>query len=89
MKWVKSKAIAKRAIQNGAIYTTWNETPFRCLVQAIVKQAADDYRQSLTSKTRKANAMRLDCEEFFTSEDFMMFTNISGETIMKMIQAVE
>lgn len=59
------------------------------LCNAVVMQAVEDYRTAkrnfLSAKTslqrKKATAMLDDCKEFFLSDRFYLFTNISGKVL--------
>ena len=68
--------------------------PEQMLANAIIIQAADDYRTSL--RRLKLNRMNLEylrmkeeCERFFLSQWFEQLTNVDGKTIMMRIQKEE
>lgn len=53
------------------------------LAQAVVLQAAQDYETALRNK----NIGRIrECERFFTSEEFNMYSNANGRYIMEQIK---
>lgn len=61
--------------------------PYENLANAIVVQAANDYRKALhdlkkNSKYEPALFMKRDCERFFRSAWFAVLTNLNGETLM-------
>lgn len=67
----------------------------RSLLNAVVLQAAKDYREAATEfKTTtneyrkfKAAEMMEDCEEFFLSERFRYFTKLSGKKIYERLKS--
>lgn len=68
--------------------------PYEALRNAIVIQAAADYRRALRAQKRKPNSyihgsVKADCERFFMSDWFKAICNVSGEMIMKEIQKEE
>ena len=68
--------------------------PEQMLANAIIIQAADDYRISLRRlKLNRMNREYLrvkdECEKFFQSQWFEQLTNLDGETIMMRIQKEE
>ena len=68
--------------------------PEQMLANAIIIQAADDYRISLrrlklNRMNREYLRMKEDCESFFLSEWFEQLTNVDGKSIMKRIQKEE
>lgn len=65
--------------------------PFEALRNAIVIQAAKDYRKALAILKKKPNnnaqnQMKVSCEKFFRSAWYKSICNISGEMIMNEIQ---
>lgn len=68
--------------------------PEQMLANAIIIQAADDYRISLrrlklNRMNREYLRMNEDCESFFLSEWFEQLTNVDGKSIMMRIQKEE
>ena len=68
--------------------------PEQMLANAIIIQAADDYRTSLrrlmlNRMSREYMRVKEDCESFFQSEWFEVLTNLDGKTIMNRIQKEE
>ena len=68
--------------------------PEQMLANAIIIQAADDYRVSLrrlklNRMSREFLQMKEDCEKFFQSQWFEQLTSVDGKTIMKRIQKEE
>lgn len=68
--------------------------PEQMLANAIIIQAADDYRISLrrlkiNRMNREYLRMKEDCESFFLSEWFEQLTNVDGKSIMMRIQKEE
>ena len=61
------------------------------LFNAVVVQAADDYREATVTLMEKpddknALAMLEDCRSFFLSEDFCFFTSIPGADILHRLE---
>ena len=68
--------------------------PEQMLANAIIIQAADDYRTSLrrlklNRMNREYLRMKEECERFFLSQWFEQLTNVDGKTIMMRIQKEE
>ena len=68
--------------------------PEQMLANAIIIQAADDYRTSLrrlklNRMNREYLRMKEECERFFLYQWFEQLTNIDGKTIMMRIQKEE
>ena len=65
-------------------------TPWERLADAIIIQAAEDYRQSLLGNkiAHEVPCMKTleECERFFRSEWYHLLTNVPGETIMSKIK---
>ena len=68
-----------------------NNTPFENLANAIIVNAANDYRKAL--KDLQCNAdygpalqMKSDCERFFLSSWFSALTSVDGNRLMGMLQ---
>lgn len=61
--------------------------PYENLANAIIIQAAKDYKKALkalkrNSKYEPAVFMKRDCERFFRSSWFAALTNLDGEALM-------
>ena len=68
--------------------------PEQMLANAIIIQAADDYRISLrrlklNRMNREYLRMKEECERFFQSQWFEQLTNVDGKAIMMRIQKEE
>ena len=68
--------------------------PEQMLANAIIIQAADDYRTSLrrlklNRMNREYLRMKEECERFFQSQWFEQLTNVDGKAIMMRIQKEE
>lgn len=68
--------------------------PYEELANAIVLQAVKDYRDSRKKlkrhpKNEAAKNMLADCEEFFCSDRFGMFTKIDGKTLLRRLKEEE
>ena len=68
--------------------------PEQMLANAIIIQAADDYRTSLrrlklNRMNREYLRVKEECERFFLSQWFEQLTNVDGKTIMMRIQKEE
>jgi len=71
-----------------------NIPPEQMLANAIIIQAADDYRTALrrlklNRMNREYLRMKEECERFFQSQWFEQLTNVDGKTIMMRIQKEE
>ena len=71
-----------------------NLEPEQRLANAIIVQAADDYRTcvrnlKINPKHKESLAMLQDCESFFRSEWYQMLTTVDGEMIMRKIREEE
>lgn len=66
--------------------------PLQKLAEAIIVQAAKDYRASLRGKRvgdvrrLSPNEMKDECERFFRSQYFVALTDLDGEYIIEQIQ---
>lgn len=64
--------------------------PYERLAQAIIQQAAFDYKTALIHKKlhpeKPQTGMLKECERFFLSEWFLALTNVDGEMIMEKIK---
>lgn len=68
--------------------------PEQMLANAIIIQAADDYRTSLrrlklNRMSREYLGVKEECEKFFLSQWFEQLTNVDGKAIMMRIQKEE
>lgn len=68
----------------------WNVDGYVKLGNAVVIQAARDYRSALKRLWRRpengeANKMKNDCERFFKNE-IELYTDLDGLTLMRMIR---
>lgn len=57
------------------------------LKKAVVMQAVRDYRQAICQLQKnpnntKARMMKQDCETFFLSKHFSLFTDLNGEYLL-------
>ena len=71
-----------------------NIPPEQMLANAIIIQAADDYRVALrrlklNRMSREYRLVNEDCERFFQSEWFEVLTKVDGKAIMMRIQKEE
>lgn len=71
-----------------------NIPPEQMLANAIIIQAADDYRVALrrlklNRMSREYRLVKEDCERFFQSEWFEVLTKVDGKAIMMRIQKEE
>lgn len=62
-------------------------SPYQAIANAVVEQAAKDYRQALkavflNSRNREAKAIVSECEAFFRSDWYGVLTGLDGETLM-------
>lgn len=69
-------------------------SPEEALANAIIIQAAEDYRVSLrrlklNRMSREYQMMKDDCERFFQSDWFEVLTKADGKMIMNRIQKEE
>ena len=67
-------------------------SPYENLANAIIIQAAKDYRKALKSlksnpKNWKAKAMADECESFFLSGYFQLLSQVDGEMLMNKLKA--
>lgn len=66
-------------------------SPYQAIANAVVEQAAKDYRQalkavSLNSRNREAKAIVSECEAFFRSDWYGVLTGLDGEALMAKIR---
>ncbi len=71
-----------------------NLEPEQRLANAIIVQAADDYRTCIRNlrinpRHKESRTMLEDCERFFRSEWYQMLTTVDGEMIMQKIREEE
>jgi len=69
-------------------------TPEEALANAIIIQAADDYRTSIRNlkinpRHKESLQMLQGCEDFFRSEWYQILTKVDGEMIMRKIREEE
>ena len=71
-----------------------SKNPYEELGNAVVLQAVKDYRDS--KKTLKRNpkniaalSMKAECERFFKSSYFSIFTSIDGESLLSQLEKEE
>lgn len=65
--------------------------PYENLANAIIKQAADDYRKalkalSLNSRNKEAQATVKECEDFFRSDWYKQLTSLDGEYLIRKLK---
>ncbi|MCR5137973.1 MAG: hypothetical protein K6C12_12970 [Oscillospiraceae bacterium] len=66
-------------------------SPYKLLANAIVKQAAKDWRYSARRLCRnpgniRAKATKKETERFFRSSWFEMLTDLDGETLLRKLK---
>ena len=66
--------------------------PYQTLANAIVIQAAKDYREALTKLKKYPNntealTVKDDCERFFRSSWYEALTEVDGSFLMKKLRA--
>ncbi len=70
--------------------TFWSDEGCNKLIEAIVVQAAQDYRQNLRRKKprkkKEPNNSIRDIERFFNSEWFCMLTNVDGKQLLQALK---
>lgn len=71
-----------------------NLEPEQRLANAIIIQAAEDYRTcvrnlKINPRHKESLLMLQDCETFFKSEWYQMLTSVDGEMIMRKIREEE
>ena len=57
--------------------------PIKVLINAVITQAANDYKRAL--KAKDVGGI-YDCESFFKSQRFMLMTNIDGKYLIDRIR---
>lgn len=65
--------------------------PYENLANAIIKQAADDYRKalkalSLNNRNKQAQATVTECETFFRSDWYKELTSVDGEYLIRLLK---
>lgn len=64
--------------------------PYQHLIEAIIIQAAEDYRKALRGKTYDSNLsdekIVTECEDFFRSEWYRDLTKVNGEMLIKKLR---
>ena len=68
--------------------------PYQNLANAIVLAAVNDYRDarkklSKGRKNQKAEDMKAECERFFKSDLFSIYTSIDGEMLLTKLEQEE
>ena len=66
------------------------ELAYRNLANAIIVQAADDYRDALNGKSYNKyppSKIAKDIEKFFLSDDFEILTKVKGEYLLDKLKA--
>ena len=66
-------------------------TPYKKLANAVVLQAAEDYRRALKTLKRcdqdkEALSVKEECERFFQSGWFTVLTEVDGEWLMRKLK---
>ena len=71
-----------------------NDKGVQNLIEGIVRQAADDYRNARRGELRSRDqghyipsALKRECERFFRSSWFEMLTGLDGEAILEKLEA--
>lgn len=67
------------------------QDPYESLGNAVVLQAVRDYRDAAKKLSRgrrnpEAEKMKKDCERFFNSQHFNVFTNLDGKVILSELE---
>lgn len=70
------------------------KNPYEELGNAVVLQAVKDYRDSKRTlkkhpKNTVALKMKSECERFFVSENFSIFTSIDGKSLLAKLEKEE
>lgn len=63
--------------------------PYQALANAIILQAVTDYRNALLGygcACKKAESVKLECENFFRSEYFSYLTKVSGKYLIEKLR---
>ena len=68
--------------------------PYQELANAVVLQAVKDYRDSRKKlakgrKNYQAEKMKAECEKFFTSDLFSIYTDLDGEMLLSKLEQEE
>lgn len=68
-----------------------NTIPYQELGNAVILQAVKDYRDAVKKLSRgkvnnAAEKMKKECEIFFKSEDFNIFTELDGKVILSQLE---
>ena len=66
-------------------------SPYEALGNAVVLQAVKDYRDAVKKLSRgrtnvAAESMKNECERFFTSNYFNLFTSLDGKMLLSQLQ---
>jgi len=65
------------------MHTSENLSPLQVLANAVIAQAANDYRRAIKSKNKD---MIYNCESFFMSDRFSIMTNLNGKYLIDRIR---
>lgn len=68
-----------------------NLNPYQALENAVVVQAVKDYRDAVHKLSRgkknmAAETMKKECERFFKSSDFNIFTQLDGKVLLSQLE---
>lgn len=68
-----------------------NIDPYEALGNAVVLQAVKDYRDAVKKLSRgrtnvKAEATKKECERFFKSSHFNIFTSLDGNALLSQLE---
>ena len=68
-----------------------NLSPYEALGNAVVLQAVKDYREAVHKLTRGkkntiAESMKQECERFFQSPYFNVFTQLDGKALLSQLE---
>jgi len=68
-----------------------NLSPYEALGNAVVLQAVKDYRDAVHKlsrgkRNRIAESMKQECERFFKSPYFNIFTQLDGKTLLSRLE---
>lgn len=71
--------------------TASNMDPYQELGNAVVLQAVNDYRDAIKKlsrgkKNEKASQMKAECERFFKSGHFNIFTELDGVVLLSQLE---
>ena len=67
-----------------------NLSPYEALGNAVVLQAVKDYRDAVHKLSRgKKNSTKQECERFFKSPYFNVFTQLDGKALLSQLEKEE